>query len=522
MNRWPRRRTTKSDSVSTIGATSGDAVLSLTTAAGVQQKALQQIEPHVAQAWVDVTAFSGIGMPGRHRGEAQGACAATSDQSPAKTMTKERDRYADFIRWICCSIAALLFLLAQFPEALAQAPRLPKVYAAHGHGLIVLPSGVVKVFGRNEHGELGLGSMGDPQYSNELIDLPGVYDAVDGAVGGDSSYVLRADGTVLAWGENHEGQLGLGTPGVLPKVWDIIQAVPAPTPVPGLTGVRQLATHGAFVVALREDGTVKAWGLCGQWKLDEVPAGSRATDRDYRVPFPVTITGLSGVKAVSAGGGYALALMNDGTVKAWGSNKHGYLGDEVIDFSATPISIAGLNNVVAVSATDDYALALLRDGTVRVWGNGGSESNLYNFAGTRDPSIHLGAYSWSAKPFAIPRLRDVVAISAGATAIALLTNGTARGWGWDGYCSMGLGRCFEIRNSVHALRVSSIAAIASGNNVSYFVRRDGAVMAAGSHRFRELFRVPTVILSAEQAAQPAPPADKRVGLPVTSGEPKDK
>lgn len=147
------------------------------------------------------------------------------------------------LRWAWDLIAVLLLLLPPTPQAYAQAPRLPKVYSAHGHGLIVLPSGVVKVFGRNEHGELGLGAMGNPQYSDELIDLPGVYDAVDGAVGGDSAFVLRADG-------------------------------------------------------------------------DEVPVGSRAADRDLRVPFPATITR---VKAVSAGGGYALALMNDGTVRVWGN-----------------------------------------------------------------------------------------------------------------------------------------------------------------------------------------------------------
>ncbi|MEK6815315.1 MAG: hypothetical protein AABY65_11315 [Nitrospirota bacterium] len=420
---------------------------------------------------------------------------------------------AECLRRSCRAFAALLFLLSVLlsaaPDAFAQAPRLPKVAASAAHGLIVLPSGVVKVFGRNERGQLGLGVIDDPKYSDDLVDLPGVYDAVDGAAGGESSYVLRADGTVLAWGENNAGQLGLGVPGVLPKSWEVIKPVPVPTPVPGLAGVRQLATVGASVIALLADGTVRAWGACGTWKLDGVPgSGGEYT---FRVPFPATVAGLTGVKAVSGGHGFALALMSDGTVKAWGSNNFGQIGDEVISRSAVPVTIAGLDKVVAVSAGLGYAMALRRDGTVRVWGDGGGEEDLYNFAGTRDPSIHLGAHSWTAKPFAIPGLRDVVAISAGASNIALLANGTVRAWGYNGFCSMGLGRCTEYPRGLQTPRVSSIAGIATGLNRSYFVRRDGVVTAAGTHRYSryQLFQVPTVILTREQAAQPAPPAAQR-------------
>lgn len=72
---------------------------------------------------------------------------------------------------------------------------------------------------------------------------------------------------------------------------------------------------------------------------------------------------------------------------------------------------------------------------------------------------------------------------------------------------MGLGRCTEYPRGLQTPRVSSIAAIATGLNRTYFVRRDGVVTAAGTHRYSryQLFQVPTVILTREQAAQPAPP-----------------
>lgn len=439
---------------------------------------------------------------------------STQDRSFGKGHTVEAKRMC----WPCLWLAVLLFLLSTAPDACGQSQRLPKVFASGAHGLIVLPSGTVKVFGRNEVGQLGLGTSGNPKYTDDLVDLPGVYDAIDGAAEGDSSFVLRADGTVLAWGENHAGQLGLGTPGVLPKSWDVIKPVSTPTPVPGLAGVRQVATSGGYTLALLKDGTVRAWGAVGSWRLDGVHGSGG--EETFRVPFPATVSGLSGVKAVSAGSGFALALMNDGTVKAWGVNKFGEVGDEVISRSPTAITIAGIENAVAVSAGIDYALALLRDGTVRVWGNGGDKENLYHFAGTRDPSIHLGAYSWTAKPIAIPRLREVVAISAGASGVALLRDGTVRVWGYNGYCSMGIGRCTEYPHGLQTPRIANVATIATGFNRTYFVQRDGTVLAAGGHRYSpsQNFPVPTVILSKEQAAQPAPPASARVSLPVTRPE----
>jgi len=413
-----------------------------------------------------------------------------------------------------CLLLAMA-LLSHAAEAV-ESPRLPKVIASRGHGMIVLPSGMVKVFGENNRAQLGLGAVGVPVYVDDPADLPGIYDAVDGAAGGESSFVLRADGSVLAWGENHVGQLGLGAPGVLLKPWEVIKPVPSPTTIPGLARVRQLATNGRQTLALLDDGTVRAWGACGSWQLDNV-SGSGGKDV-YAVPFPAPVSGLAGVKAVDIGHDYALALMNNGTVKAWGRNKFGQLGDEVIDRSATPVNVPGLKDIIAISAGVEYALALRRDGTVLVWGDGGDREKLHNFAGTRSPSIHLGQDSWTAKPIEIPRLRNVTAISAGAAAIALLSDGNLRAWSYNGRCSMGTGNCAEYPVGLQTPRVSNVAAIATGFYATYFVQRDGTVLVTGSYpksvRLNDPIRAPRVIMTREQVMQPAPPQAARVSLPV--------
>ena len=379
------------------------------------------------------------------------------------------------------------------PALSGQLAKLPKVVASANHTLIILPSGAVKVFAKsNEAGQLGLGALGrndwdhpvaNRDFSDDGVFLPGVDDAVDGAAGKEFSLLLRANRTVLAWGANNLGQLGVGVSG---------EAVPRPTPIPLLSHVRQLAAGGSFSLALLEDGSVQAWGNC----IGE--------ERACQQPRPRPFAGLTGVKAIAAGAEFALALAQDGTVKAWGINKWGQIGDEKISRSGAPVKVPGIENAVAVSGGEEYALALLRDGTVRVWGQGTTDGAY--FAGARSQSIHDDAFPWTAIPVAVPGLRSVAAISAGAAALALLQDGTVRAWGYDGFYAMGLGNMVEYRVRVLPLKVSRIAAIATGFNRSYFVQQDGTVLAAGAHRLNraEIFRVPTVILSSTEAMSPRP------------------
>src|SRR3981081_2940087 len=83
---------------------------------------------------------------------------------------------------------------------------------------------------------------------------------------------------------------------------------------------------------------------------------------------PVAVHELSGVSAVAAGQRHNLALMENGTVMAWGNNETGQLGNGTTTSSPLPIAVRGLSEVKAVSAGSRQSLALLKDGTVVVWG----------------------------------------------------------------------------------------------------------------------------------------------------------
>ena len=93
-------------------------------------------------------------------------------------------------------------------------------------------------------------------------------------------------------------------------------------------------------------------------------------------PVPATVPGLSNVVAVSAGSEFALALLGDGSIMAWGENHYGQLGLDPagpelcnsVECSRIPRQVPGVANAIAISAYGYHSMALLADGTVLSWG----------------------------------------------------------------------------------------------------------------------------------------------------------
>lgn len=190
--------------------------------------------------------------------------------------------------------------------------------------------------------------------------VPGINDAKSIAAGGHI-LAVRENGTVFAHGQyNHSGQLN----------------VPF-----GLTGVKAVAAGQSHSVALKEDGTVVAWGS-NYYGECNVPAG------------------LNNVIAIAAGMSHTLALRSNGTVVAWGATNPPDWDWNEIDYGQTAVP-AGLTDVIEIAAGNYHSLALKSDGTIVQWG------------GT-SPGQQPGDYSWSVVP------TGVISISTGASHTAVL------------------------------------------------------------------------------------------------------
>ena len=100
--------------------------------------------------------------------------------------------------------------------------------------------------------------------------------------------------------------------------------------------------------------------------------------------------------ALVAGGFHNCARLNDGTVRCWGDNFDGQLGDGGSTDRLTPVAVSGLANATALVAGHFHTCALLTDGTVRCWGD-----NWYGQLGD-------GSSTWRLTPVAVRDRKSVV------------------------------------------------------------------------------------------------------------------
>jgi alpha-tubulin suppressor-like RCC1 family protein len=219
------------------------------------------------------------------------------------------------------------------------------------------------------------------------------------AISGEATYALavRDDGTVIAWGEDELGADQTNIPS-------------------GLTNAVAVAAGDYFALALKSDGTVKGWGydgfgdVSGADDLTGVAAIATCLGNNLALESNGTLVtwgvdgvdppaGATNITAIATGKGFSLALSN-GIVVAWGRD----------DYGQTDVP-ASATNVVAIAAGVGHGLALRSNGTVVAWGD--------NSAG--QTNVPAG-------------LSNVMAVAAGFQhSVALKNGGTVIVWGDNTY-----------------------------------------------------------------------------------------
>jgi len=207
--------------------------------------------------------------------------------------------------------------------------------AGFSHTCALLNGGGVKCWGFNVYGQLGMGDTiwrgdGPGEMGNSLptVDLGSGSTASAVGAGGFHTCALLNDASVKCWGRNNDGQLGLDNTndrGNDPnEMGDNLLAINLGTG----KAVSVMSVGGEHACALLNDSGVKCWGNNAQGQLglgDTNNRGDGPNEMDDNLPA-VNLGMSMTASAIDAGGFHTCALLNDGSIKCWGSNGYGQLG----------------------------------------------------------------------------------------------------------------------------------------------------------------------------------------------------
>jgi alpha-tubulin suppressor-like RCC1 family protein len=251
-----------------------------------------------------------------------------------------------------------------------------------------------------------------------------------------------------------------------------------PAQVPGLTGVKSIAGGAAHTIALKKDTTVWTWGNNVYGQLGT--GGSSPSLVPLQVKGPGGVGFLTGVVAVAAGNYHSIALLNDGTVWAWGRNDDGELGLGDNFWRSTPVQVTTVSGVSGIVAGGTHTLALLGGGTVRAWG--------WNKFG----QLGVGDNVSRAVPVSVTALSGVAALGAGdETSIAILGTGPTASlvaWGANNFGQLGSGSVSPYGSfpATVSLAGGAVLSASAGGLHTAILRDDGTVWSAGANQYGQL------------------------------------
>lgn len=296
------------------------------------------------------------------------------------------------------------------------------------------------------------------------------------AVAGGQYHVvaLLDDGTVVTWGFSTSGQLGIGEPSA--------DHVPSPTSVGPIPNASKVYAGANQSYVLTTDGEVWAWGNDSDGELglgnaSPDAAGSCVNNwgpEHARVLVPTKIPGLTGVKKLFVGPCHVLALMADGSIQGFGNNHDSQLGPDIGPdaSSSTPLTFLGNDNV-DVAGTEVTSNVHKSDGS------------FFSFGASNQRGLCQGdtVYNPSGASYTVG---DVIAISHNAnTTYYLKSDGTLWGCGLNGYGQIGDGTWTTTGNPTETVGLAHVMAFATGtvSGHVFAVTDDGVTHMWGYNRF---------------------------------------
>ncbi len=249
-----------------------------------------------------------------------------------------------------------------------------------------------------------------------------------------------------------------------------VQDPPARPPVARTVGARgpsTLATGFSHTCAIARDTTVRCWGWNAFGQLGDGTLAHRIS--------PTPVAGLVGAVELVAGYAHTCARLSSGEVHCWGLNSTGQLGDGTRTNRSLPASVPGAHHATQLALGDGHTCARFADGTARCWGCNGSGQ------------VGDGSSAERLVPTPVVDLAGVAEVAAGDThTCARLLDGTARCWGHASFGQVGDGHLSAHYRPAPVSGLTRVARLALGPYRSCAVTLDGAVACWGRNENGQL------------------------------------
>ena len=218
--------------------------------------------------------------------------------------------------------------------------------------------------------------------------------------------------------------------------------------------------HGC---ALFDDGTVRCWGPNGHGSL-----GNGALERSDDIP--VQVSGMKSAVQLAAGEDFSCALLSDGTVACWGKNDLRQLGDGTTTDRNVPTLVRGVARASQVVAGKAHACAKLADRTAVCWGDN-AVGQRGNGTGTTDPD-----------PTPVVGLENIVELSAGSIhTCAMRSPAEVFCWGHNQAGEVGTGDNQQRLEPFLVPDLTNVSQVAAGEHSTCVRRSSGYVLCWGSN-----------------------------------------
>jgi hypothetical protein len=281
------------------------------------------------------------------------------------------------------------------------------------------------------------------------------------------AFALKSDGTVYGWGYNNgsSSYLGIGA-----------NSNPVPSPTQVTSNVKDIFEALETTFAVLEDGSVKMWGSNGSSQMG-IGGNSTSGPTDKAGYSSPTLHPLvSNVKKIvtSNCSNHVFAILNDNTIKCWGSNSNGQLGTGNITTAYVPIT-SSFTDVKDIAVGSRHTLVLKNSGYIYSTGDNGSGQ--------------LGIGSTAGK-LTLTRIDSLVGVDKIFTGynncFAVKTDGKVYGWGINSSGCLGVGDKVQKTSPMLVPGLTNVSQISATQSIAIALMSDGTVKTAGSNLYGEL------------------------------------